>query len=543
MKTKLLVLLSCVLALHAQAGSATWNLNPASSEWNKAGNWTPATVPNSPDDVATFDVSNVTSLTLSNAEVDSVVFNSGASAYTIRSTTGINGSELSLKGAGIINNSGIGQNFEVSGSPAGRINFYGSATAGESTVFMVEGGKSSPSLTFYDTSSAGSGTFISQAGPDNQHPDPGQISFSGDSTAANGTFICNGAEDRSAYPGAVYFSYNATAGQGTFIAHGGSKVGVSGGDVALFHSSNAGEATFTAEGSDIERLGGAVIRFYHDASAADATLIATGGLLDGGRIAFEFGEATGGRARVELFGNGRLEIFYNNTPVTIGSLEGDGLVMLGTGSLGIGSNDLSTTFAGVISGSGSLTKVGAGHLTLNNASIYSGATTVVGGGLRVSNSTGSATGTGAVQVSEGILGGRGIIAGAVTIGTGSGVGASIALGIGASAPTVMTIQSSLTLKADGTYACKLNTKKARADQVAANGVTLESGAQFNLAAVANRKLTAGTSFTVISNTAATPISGTFANLPNDSTLTVGPNTFQISYSGGDGNDLTLTVVP
>ncbi len=48
---------------------------------------------------------------------------------------------------------------------------------------------------------------------------------------------------------------------------------------------------------------------------------------------------------------------------------------------------------------------------------------------------------------------------------------------------------------------------------------------------------------MISNTAATPISGTFANLADGSTLTAGHNKFQVSYSGGDGNDLTLTVVP
>ena len=59
----------------------------------------------------------------------------------------------------------------------------------------------------------------------------------------------------------------------------------------------------------------------------------------------------------------------------------------------------------------------------------------------------------------------------------------------------------------------------------------------------NMTLTPGKVFVAISNTAATPISGTFANLPDGSTFTVGPNTFQVSYSGGDGNDLTLTVVP
>ena len=57
------------------------------------------------------------------------------------------------------------------------------------------------------------------------------------------------------------------------------------------------------------------------------------------------------------------------------------------------------------------------------------------------------------------------------------------------------------------------------------------------------RLSAGTTLTVISNTAATPIVGTFANLPDHSIVTIGGNHFQVNYEGGDGNDLTLTVVP
>ena len=48
---------------------------------------------------------------------------------------------------------------------------------------------------------------------------------------------------------------------------------------------------------------------------------------------------------------------------------------------------------------------------------------------------------------------------------------------------------------------------------------------------------------MISNTAATPISGTFANLADGSTFTAGRNSFQVNYEGGGGNDLTLSVVP
>jgi len=56
-------------------------------------------------------------------------------------------------------------------------------------------------------------------------------------------------------------------------------------------------------------------------------------------------------------------------------------------------------------------------------------------------------------------------------------------------------------------------------------------------------LTFGTVFTVINNTATTPIAGTFSNLPDGSTFAANGNTYQVNYDGGDGNDLTLTVVP
>jgi hypothetical protein len=53
----------------------------------------------------------------------------------------------------------------------------------------------------------------------------------------------------------------------------------------------------------------------------------------------------------------------------------------------------------------------------------------------------------------------------------------------------------------------------------------------------------GKVFTVISNTAATPIAGTFSNLADGGIVNVNGNDFQANYDGGDGNDLTLTVVP
>ncbi len=51
---------------------------------------------------------------------------------------------------------------------------------------------------------------------------------------------------------------------------------------------------------------------------------------------------------------------------------------------------------------------------------------------------------------------------------------------------------------------------------------------------------AGDSFTLIQNDAADPVTGTFTNLPEGSTLTIANSVFKISYVGGDGNDVTLT---
>jgi hypothetical protein len=79
--------------------------------------------------------------------------------------------------------------------------------------------------------------------------------------------------------------------------------------------------------------------------------------------------------------------------------------------------------------------------------------------------------------------------------------------------------------------------------VIANGVTINSGAMIELIGKITGALSQGFVLTLISNTSVDPISGTFSNLPDGSIVTINGNNFQASYSGGDGNDLTLTVVP
>jgi autotransporter-associated beta strand protein len=83
----------------------------------------------------------------------------------------------------------------------------------------------------------------------------------------------------------------------------------------------------------------------------------------------------------------------NGYNATIGSLSGSGAVALNHGDLTAGGNNGSTTFSGVITGTGGLTKSGSGSLTLSGTNSYTGDTVVSSGILfaMALNNTGSTT--------------------------------------------------------------------------------------------------------------------------------------------------------
>jgi autotransporter-associated beta strand protein len=437
----LLPALSLILATQpALAGSATWNLNPVTKLWNNPANWTPATVPKSSRDIATFGVSNLTAITYSRStEVGGFVFDPGASSYTF---TVPGGSTLTIAGAGITNNASNPQQFVVAG---GRKDNLGG-------VLLIEG-----------SATAGDATYILN---------PGRF----------GEF---------AFGGALNFLDSSTAGSGIFIVLG----------------------SFTDQN--------AILQFFDDSD--------------------------GGTARIELLDGGRLlATSHSLATLTIGSLEGNGAFTQAPGETAIGSNNLSTTFSGVISTPngrpGPITKIGTGRLTLTGANTYTGGTLVQQGTLLVDNTSGSGTGTGDVTVNTGTLGGDGAIAGAVTVGTGSGP-ASISPGAkGKNDTGLLTTQNVLTFGPQGSYQLQLDSDTLTTDTLSANGVTIGSGTLFQANDLGASAITPGTIFLIIDNTAATPIAGTFSNLADGAIVNVGGNNFQASYEGGDGNDLTLTVV-
>ena len=524
-----------VTAQSSYAGSATWNLNPTSSDWNTAVNWTPATVPNSLGDIATFDNSNSTTVSISTTDtrVNGIVFNPGASAFTITA----NGNSLVIGDGGITNNSGVTQTFATVRDPSsGEILLIGSARAGVDTAFMI--GAASEIL-FKDVSSADHAAFTAEST---------QYYFVDNATAEHATFLNKaGAEPG----GSLWFDNRSSAGNAIIVNEGATKPGEYGGRLQFVSFATAGNATITANGGSNGGPGG-VVYFLQGSTAAASTLIANGGTGDstsGATISF-FQDSTGGLARAQIYGNANLDIsrHHNSSSVTLGSLEGDGIVYLGAGKLTVGNNDLNTTFSGSLQNggnggghNGSLVKNGKGKLTLASPGTYNGGTTVTGGTLLTTNKTGSATGRGAVSVEGGSLGGNGKIDGTVTIGAGT-KNAFLAPGNGGGVGT-LTIRSGLTFGPLATYSVALKSSAVTTAQVTAAGATINSGALISLFDLSSGTLASGTVFTVIHNTSATPIVGTFSNLADGATITVSNNTFQANYEGGDGNDLTLTVVP
>src|SRR2546421_12684290 len=105
MKTLVVAAIRCSLMFLAStttyAISAQWDLDPISGDWNTPVNWTPDEVPNGPNDVATFGLSHITDVSISDdTEVNSIVFSSAATnPYTV---TVNSGSTLHVSGMGIV---------------------------------------------------------------------------------------------------------------------------------------------------------------------------------------------------------------------------------------------------------------------------------------------------------------------------------------------------------------------------------------------------------------------------------------------------------
>ena len=170
---------------------------------------------------------------------------------------------------------------------------------------------------------------------------------------------------------------------------------------------------------------------------------------------------------------------------------------------------------------GILTKAGAGTLTLDGPATHAGGTTVLLGTLLVNNAH-----TGAVNLQGGTLGGHG------TIGSIAATGGTI--NPGTAGPAILRVTTAA-LTAGVTFAANINgtTVGTGYDQLDAGAVAL-GGA--TLAVQLGFAPASGATFTIVKNA-----TGTFAGLPEGAGVVTGNVHMRITYQGGAGSDVVLTV--
>jgi fibronectin-binding autotransporter adhesin len=208
-----------------------------------------------------------------------------------------------------------------------------------------------------------------------------------------------------------------------------------------------------------------------ESSGTVATINMHGGVLC-------FNALRGGSGTKQFnFRAGTLRPFTSNSIARIEStlpltLTGSGAVFATCDALDNEATLIADSVIGEQGGSFGFEKTLAGNLLLTKANTYSGPTVVTFGTLYANNTTGSATGSGAVTVRTGAaLGGTGSCAGAVTIATGGGINP------GTTNTTLATLTvGSLTFQANTTNTLDCVVATATCDKVTVTGALTIQGA-------------------------------------------------------------------
>ncbi|MBL6618500.1 MAG: autotransporter domain-containing protein [Reyranella sp.] len=361
------------------AQSATWSATPLNGTFGNSANWVGGTVP---ANTATFGASTITSITTLSRAIDILQFNAGAPSYSFT-----NSGTLQLTGGGIVNNSSNAPTitngiflFVENGSTTGNAiitnnggtTFSETSTAGTSAI-TSNGGST---LSFADNSSANSATITSNGG---------LVQFTSSASAGSSTITINGAG------GQLKFSDSTTANSARIIANAGT-VDLSGMTSNLSIGSIEGAANITLGGSQVT-VGGLNLSTTLSGTisggggtmlvkAGTGTLTLTGAntyaggtTINGGLINFAAANNFGTGA-ITLNGGGLQWATGNTTDIS------SRLAPLGAAGGVFDTNGNNVTLATGITGSGGLTKQGAGTLTLGGVSSYSGPTAVTMGTLQ-----------------------------------------------------------------------------------------------------------------------------------------------------------------
>jgi fibronectin-binding autotransporter adhesin len=352
----------------------------------------------------------------------------------------------------------------------------------------------------------------------------GTIDGSGSiSKSGTGQLWLNGAN--TSYSGAI------TVNAGSLLA----------GDVGAL-GTNAGTTTVNANADVTYVICGVTTATIPESFTLDGSSSLTTGSAPSAKLAIFVESCTGGGGPSydEVFGydkaNTQTTMTGNITLATTDATIGTNGTVTFTGSLnGSYHMKLMPGYAGtlVVQGSSNSTSTANGTykadtLTTTVSDSHSGYAVLILGGNEV-----IITGTrGAVTVDGGILKGNGTV-GVLTLTTGE-----VAPG---QSPGVLN-SGSLSFTGGALDEELGGTGAGQYDQLNVTGtVSLGAGTTLNTSLYNGFAPKGGDSFTIINNDGTDAVSGTFSGLAEGATFTVGSTVFKISYVGGTGNDVVLTV--
>ncbi len=176
--------------------------------------------------------------------------------------------------------------------------------------------------------------------------------------------------------------------------------------------SGSGPLTIDDVAANAGDTGRAVVRIDSAGNSYNGIITIRGATTgyQGGRLQLENDTALSA-ATIQHHNTSVPGLLFTTANPQLGALGGSGSLTLPSGTLTTGGNAASTSFTGILSGTGGVVKTGAGSFTLGGANTYTGPTAVNAGKLIVTESLANTTTT---VASSGTLGGSGSIAGAVT---------------------------------------------------------------------------------------------------------------------------------
>lgn len=198
---------------------------------------------------------------------------------------------------------------------------------------------------------------------------------------------------------------------------------------------------------------------------------------------------------------------------------------------------------GPVTGNASVDKLGSGSLVFTGSGhTHTGAVRVAAGRVLFNGTTRGTSFAVSANPTNAVLAGTGTLGNAILTNTSGAV--TIAPGPAAGGPDLLTISNLLNTSASNVFAVQLagtNAATPEFDVLAVNGTAALGGMQLSLSPSFTPAI--GARFVIVRNDGVDPVSGTFAGLPEGATLLASNVTFRVSYAGGDGNDVELTVVP